>query len=655
MFEGKKKEPKIQGDKWRKLDNTGKLFAAVAGEDLSNVFRLSAVLKEEIQPEPLLRALEQTLEEYENFRVKQRKGFFWDYFETNDKDPLVELEEGVPCKYIDPHENRKFPFRVSYYKNRINLEVFHGLTDGLGALNFMKAMTEHYLERVLNTSPDSGWDEEQGACGKNGEKSREKVPEKASGKSSAKAEASSAEQEKRTTDGYLKNYKKQPSRRYSSRKALPVKGARMPLNGQSVIHASLPIRELKAQSRKYGISLTKYLAAAMIWSLIHIYNKGETLKYPAALNLPVNLRAIFDTETMANFFAITNVYWPAGPLPERFEDVITLVDQQMNEQMTKEYLEEKISYNVSTEKKWYLRIIPRAVKRVAMDLVFRKTSQSHTMTFTNVGPVKLKPEYTEHVEKFHALLGVSDRQRMKCCVIAYGDYVDLTITSVMTDSRLQDYFFGFLEKQGIHAELESNGAVRPDLDQGNYPQFEYDPGKLKRFSRLFYLVLFTTAALTGVINLATYRLMPYWWSVISIAVAGYVAMILRYSIMRKASLAGHLVRHSLGIQALIIALDVMTGFDGWSVDYVIPGIILFDIIAVVFLILVNRMNWQSYFMYQIALTVFSFIPLLLWWIGLVKRPLLSLIAVVLAVSVLAVTILLGDRGVKDELRRRFHL
>ena len=77
--------------------------------------------------------------------------------------------------------------------------------------------------------------------------------------------------------------------------------------------------------------------------------------------------------------------------------------------------------------------------------------------------------------------------------------------------------------------------------------------------------------------------------------------------------------------------------------------------AVVFLILVNRLNWQSYFMYQLAITIFSFIPLILWAAGLVTKPLMALITVVLTVFILAMTIFLGDRGVKNELIRRFHL
>ena len=85
-----KKRPRIQGAAWRRLDNTAKLFAAVSGEDLSSVFRIAAVLKEPVEPELLHKALLLTLPEFENFRVKLRKGFFWYYFETTNRNTWVE-------------------------------------------------------------------------------------------------------------------------------------------------------------------------------------------------------------------------------------------------------------------------------------------------------------------------------------------------------------------------------------------------------------------------------------------------------------------------------------------------------------------------------------------------------------------------------------
>ena len=92
-------------------------------------------------------------------------------------------------------------------------------------------------------------------------------------------------------------------------------------------------------------------------------------------------------------------------------------------------------------------------------------------------------------------------------------------------------------------------------------------------------------------------------------------MTLRFSVMRHASLAGTLVRQSLGIQAILLLVDALTGLRGWSVDYAIPCVALFEVAAVLLMMLVNRMNWQSYFMYQITITFLSFVPLIFWKSG----------------------------------------
>lgn len=718
MDEKDRVRPRVQGARWRKLDNTAKLFAAVAGEDLSNVFRLSVSLKNEIKPELLEQALKLTLPEFENFRVKLRKGFFWNYFETNNREPLVEKEETYPCKYIDPHASHRFPFRVSYYGRRINFEVFHGLTDGLGALNFLKKMTENYLGLYIEAEKKENFQRtetagtaEAAALAERGrlnrqagetarDKSEQPVKEPEQGRLRQQAEETARDKsnqpseetehtnlERQVTDaaqvrtnrrlktaepvqtgrpvkkasirqleedGYLRHYSKRPHQRYETEQALSIDGEYLPLDCQSVLHGSIRLDALKAICRKEGVSITKYLTAALIWSLIQVYTDGETLRRPAALNLPINLRSFFDSETMANFFSVTNIAWPAGTAPERFEDVLAEVGRQMDEKIVKERLEETISYNVSNEKKWYVRIVPLFIKNIALNSLFLKSSKAYTMTLSNLGPVALKPEYEDMVENFHVLIGVSRQQKMKCGVIAFRDKIYLSFNSAVGDLRMQEYFFHFLEERGAAAELESNGAVDQKYDKGNYPSISYDRGKLKKLTNILYLVLFTAAAITGLVNVLTYGITETWWSLIAIGSIAYVAMTLRYSVMRRASLAGILIRQSIGVQVLLVIIDYMTGFSRWSFNYAIPSLILFDVIAVVFLILINRLNWQSYFMYQIAITIFSFIPLILWAAGLITSPLMSVITVILSVSVLLITIILGDRSVKKELKRRFY-
>lgn len=644
----------LEKRKWRRLDNTAKLFAAVAGEALSNVFRISVSLNDTVQPDLLKQSLSETLEEFDSFKVKLRRGFFWNYFEVNAREPLIEEESDYPCKYIDPHSSHLYLFRVSYFKRRINFEVFHALTDGMGAVNFMKRLTERYLELAISdVAAKSAGDvdearETRGAIKNNVEECQDKKvgPEV--------TEELLIREEQLQEDGYLKYYKKRVKRRYGTESAMEVSGELLPLDCQSVVHGYLKLEDLKALCKNEGVSITKYLTALILWSLIQVYGEKESLKRPVAVNLPINLRTFFDSETMANFFAVTNIMWPSGTQPKSFSEVLKETGRQMDEKIVKDKLEETISYNVSNEKKWYVRIVPLIFKNLVTGWIFMRSSRAYTMTLSNLGPVKIAPEFSPFIENFKLILGVSKRQKLKCGVIAFEEHLCITFNSVLNDTRLSDYFFGFLREKGIAVTLESNGIVDKEHVKQTYPEHFYDRGRLKKFVNIFYLVLLTAALIVGAVNVATYALTQNWWSVIAIGGIAYVALTLRYSIMRRASLAGILVVQSLGAQALLALIDYMTGFQGWSFNFAIPSVILFDIIAAVFLILVNRMNWQSYFMYQIAITIFSFIPLVLWAAGLITRPLMSVITVIFAVSVMVVTVVRGDRSVKNELKRRFH-
>ena len=57
---------------WEKLDNTANLFPAIATQNMTNVYRISVTLKEEIQGAVLQLALDKVLERFDTFRVRMR-------------------------------------------------------------------------------------------------------------------------------------------------------------------------------------------------------------------------------------------------------------------------------------------------------------------------------------------------------------------------------------------------------------------------------------------------------------------------------------------------------------------------------------------------------------------------------------------------------
>ena len=105
---------------WEKLDNTANLFPVIANETMTNVYRISITLTEEISQSHLQEALERVLPWFDSMNVRMRTGMFWYYFETNARGiPVVREENDFPCRFIESHGNRNYLFRVTYYKNRI--------------------------------------------------------------------------------------------------------------------------------------------------------------------------------------------------------------------------------------------------------------------------------------------------------------------------------------------------------------------------------------------------------------------------------------------------------------------------------------------------------------------------------------------------------
>lgn len=63
--------------------------------------------------------------------------------------------------------------------------------------------------------------------------------------------------------------------------------------------------------------------------------------------------------------------------------------------------------------------------------------------------------------------------------------------------------------------------------------------------------------------------------------------------------------------AMMLGIDYVTGYRGWSLDFVVPSAILVVDLVIFLLILINRRNWQSYMMTEILTILLSLIPVIL--------------------------------------------
>lgn len=415
--------------RWDRLDNTAHLFPVIAGESMSNVYRISVTIKELIQPDALQQALDIVLPKFDLFNVRMRRGVFWYYFEENNAPaPKIVEESAYPCRFIIPTKNHNYLFRVSFYKYRINLEVFHVLTDGMGGLNFLKELTYQYLRIVHEELRADGEDRLNQGTSLNRE------------------------------DSFLKNYKKSAQRSYQTKKAFLIKGEHLQPGEFSVMHGYLQIPELKQVCKSYGVSINEYLVGCFIWSVYKECLRGLPSKKPIRVAVPVNLRPFFESDTTKNFFVMVSAEFHPTKEEYSFDEVLKIVQESLKSQIQKDNLEKLFSYNVSNEKVVWARMVPLALKNIAIRAVYKQSALANTATVTNIGCVEVEKVYEPYIEMFYAFLAMSMGQHLKGTICAYGQVLSFNFSSDLADVSVQRRFFRRLAKDGLQVEVETNGV-----------------------------------------------------------------------------------------------------------------------------------------------------------------------------------------------------
>ena len=209
---------------WYKLDLSANVYPTLQRKNFSNVFRLSVVLKEEIDPDTLQKAVDLTLPRFPAFKVALRKGIFWRYLEPNDRPgPFVMPDIINPCMPMLFKSNNRYLIRIYYYRCRISLEVFHSLSDGSGALKLLKTITAVYLRLKGNEISNT-----RGVLDINEPPRPEEME-----------------------DAYIKYASSRVKRPRSQGRAYRIRGHREPFYTLNIIHGLLSVQEVLQKARSY--------------------------------------------------------------------------------------------------------------------------------------------------------------------------------------------------------------------------------------------------------------------------------------------------------------------------------------------------------------------------------------------------------------------
>lgn len=418
--------------RWLRLDNAAKIYPAARRQNWSNVYRLSVTLKEKVDVDVLQSALDVTARRFPSIAARLRKGVFWYYLQQLESAPPVCEEYSYPLTRMSNREVRHCAFRVIAFENRIAIEMFHSLTDGNGALVFLKTLTAEYLQQKYGVYIPA----EQGVLGR-----LEEPPEEELEDSFQKyAGATGASRKERNAWRFW---------------GTPEKDGWVNL---TCFH--IPVAQALKKAHEYDVSLTVFMTAVVMEALQQIQSRmvpDIRRRKPIRVLIPVNLRRLFPSKTLRNFALYSTPELLTNLGHYEFREICQVVHHWLALDNTSKQMSMKIETNVRSERAMAVKIMPLFIKNIVMKAIFDTVGERKSfLSVSNLGAVKLPAEMAKYVQRMDFILGVQATAPYNCGIISYGETMYMNFIRSIREPELEKAVGDVLRELGVAFQVEGN-------------------------------------------------------------------------------------------------------------------------------------------------------------------------------------------------------
>ncbi len=598
---------------WRKLDNAAKLYSAASNKKDTRVFRFYCELKEMVQPELLQEALNQTVQTFPMFLMVLRKGLFWHYLEPCNLHPIVKEEYKEPCSRLYIKDKKTLLFEVTYYKKRINFEVFHVLTDGTGATEFLKELVKNYLYLAHR---------------EDGLEQVSMLPE----------DMTVQDQE---DDSFLKYYSKEQRRpKEKKAKAFQIRKKKKENHHLHVHEHVVSVQAVLKRSRELGVSMTVFLTAVYLMAIHEEMSKMQE-KRPVVLMVPVNLRKFFPSTSMLNFFNWIEPGYDFTSQDGSFEAVLEHTKRFFKEELTEEKMAAHISELLALELHPILRLAPLELKNLCIHAGAKFSEKNVTAIFSNMSAVKMPESYVPYIERFGVY---TNTPKLELCLCSFADKLSFAFTSRYDTENIERNFYRILKEQGIASEEVEPAFPKPDVPS-------------EQEMKVYKIYSFLCLALAAVMLVTDWSFHPHIrWTlftaggVATMWIASSIGFFKRYNLLKN-------VMWQLLIGTIICFIwDALTGWHSWSVDLVLPIMSVATLAAMFVIAKVQKSPVREYLIYEVMAAGYGLIlPVILLLSGAVKNQAVSMFGALICFLFLVGVILFKGREFKEEMHKNLHV
>jgi hypothetical protein len=173
------------------------------------------------------------------------------------------------------------------------------------------------------------------------------------------------------------------------------------------------------------------------------------------------------------------------------------------------------------------------------------------------------------------------------------------------------------------------------------------------FIRVMILISVAVSVICAAINI----LFPtdIWWSLfVAVGIACFWVSI-SVAILKRRNLPKNILYQVIILSSISFLWDLLIGWQGWSLDYVIPIICTLAMAAMAIIAKVANLQAADYLIYMLIDVVLGIIPLILVFLNVVNMRIPSLICTVSSIISLTALILFEGENMFSEIKRRFRV
>ncbi|MDQ0174928.1 DUF6320 domain-containing protein [Bacillus chungangensis] len=186
-----------------------------------------------------------------------------------------------------------------------------------------------------------------------------------------------------------------------------------------------------------------------------------------------------------------------------------------------------------------------------------------------------------------------------------------------------------------------------------YPSYEVKKTKPSK-NLLFHLSLFLSIAVISIclfFNLIINA--GNLWFLYVVGPVLYLFLLLNSTIFSKKHIANKILLQVVGMSSMLFLIDMLCGFHKWSVNIVIPILVIAATLLITVIIGIKKIRWYEYVKYIMVMIFLGFIPIILYLIGISNSIWASAITALYALLTLTGMFLFSAKF-KNEFVRIFH-